>query len=92
MRLAHPTNIDAKMKLAEIYEIIGEPRKALDLVYAGNPISLFPFLSSKIIIVINSREKHGKSKAVNQTEGSINPSNTSLFSEEDKACRSREVD
>jgi hypothetical protein len=47
VRLAHPTNIDAKMKLAEIYEIIGEPRKALDLVYAGNSISLFPFFLLK---------------------------------------------
>ena len=31
-----PTNNDAKMKLAEISEIMGEPRKALDLVYEGN--------------------------------------------------------
>ena len=36
VRLADPTNNDAKMKLAEIYEIMGEPRKALDLVYEGN--------------------------------------------------------
>ncbi|KAL0577198.1 transcription factor TFIIIC subunit tfc4 [Marasmius crinis-equi] len=33
VRTADPTNNDAKMKLAEIYEIIGETRKALDLVY-----------------------------------------------------------
>jgi hypothetical protein len=31
-----PANNDAKMKLAEIYEIMGEPRKALDIVYEGN--------------------------------------------------------
>ncbi|CAL1715852.1 unnamed protein product [Somion occarium] len=30
--VADPTHNDAKMKLAEIYEILGEPRKALDLV------------------------------------------------------------
>lgn len=35
VRLADPANNDAKMKLAEIYEIMGEPRKALDLVYEG---------------------------------------------------------
>lgn len=39
VRLADPSNNDAKMKLAEIYEIMGEPRKALDLVYEGNPAS-----------------------------------------------------
>jgi general transcription factor 3C polypeptide 3 (transcription factor C subunit 4) len=30
-----PSNSDAKMKLAEVYEIMNEPRKALDLVYQG---------------------------------------------------------
>ena len=34
--LVDPANNDAKMKLAEIYEIMGEPGKALDLVYEGN--------------------------------------------------------
>jgi hypothetical protein len=29
------TNNDAKLKLAEIYEILNEPRKALNLVYQG---------------------------------------------------------
>ena len=32
---ADPTHNDAKMKLAEIYEIMNEPRKALDLVQQG---------------------------------------------------------
>ena len=32
---ADPGNNDAKMKLAEIYEIVNEPRKALELVYEG---------------------------------------------------------
>lgn len=32
---ADTTNNDAKMKLAEIYEILNEPRKALNLVYQG---------------------------------------------------------
>lgn len=32
---ADPTNHDAKMKLAEIYEIMNEPRKALELVLEG---------------------------------------------------------
>ena len=26
---------DVKMRLAEIYEVLGEPRKALELVYQG---------------------------------------------------------
>ncbi|KAJ7511160.1 hypothetical protein B0H11DRAFT_1700558 [Mycena galericulata] len=33
VRKADPTNNDAKMKLAEVYEILDQPRKALDLVY-----------------------------------------------------------
>lgn len=32
---ADPTHNEAKMKLAEIYEILNEPRKALDLVMQG---------------------------------------------------------
>jgi len=32
VRQADPANKEAKMKLAEIYEIMGELRKALDLV------------------------------------------------------------
>jgi thioredoxin-like negative regulator of GroEL len=30
-----PDHIDAKMKLAELYEAMNEPRKALTLVYDG---------------------------------------------------------
>ncbi|KAJ7263136.1 hypothetical protein B0H12DRAFT_1103519 [Mycena haematopus] len=33
VRRADPNNNETKMKLAEIYEILNEPRKALDLVY-----------------------------------------------------------
>ena len=33
---ADPAHNEAKMKLAELYEIMDEPRKALDLVYQGN--------------------------------------------------------
>jgi hypothetical protein len=52
VRLVDPNNNDAKMKLAEIYEIMGEPRKALDLVYEGNqifnsPIFFFFFLNNR---------------------------------------------
>ena len=43
MRLGDPTNKDMGTKLAEIYEIIGEPQKALDQVCEGNSISLYPF-------------------------------------------------
>ncbi len=37
-----PTNNDAKMKLAEVYESMNEPRKALELVYEGSFMSLRP--------------------------------------------------
>ncbi|KAF8883905.1 hypothetical protein CPB84DRAFT_1750548 [Gymnopilus junonius] len=52
--------------LAEIYEIMGEPRKALDLVYE----------------VIDSRKRRGKGASTSQArEGSTQPS-TSLFAED----------
>ncbi|PFH45985.1 hypothetical protein AMATHDRAFT_8403 [Amanita thiersii Skay4041] len=51
VRLADPTNNDVKMKLAEIYEILNEPRRALDLVYE----------------VIDSRKKRSKDAAPTPT-------------------------
>jgi hypothetical protein len=52
VKVVDPTNNDAKMKLAEIYEILNEPRKALELVYEG----LFLVLRSNIqqILTLNS--------------------------------------
>ncbi|KAJ7116658.1 hypothetical protein C8R44DRAFT_212104 [Mycena epipterygia] len=44
VRKVDPTNNEAKMKLAEVYEILNEPRKALELVYE----------------VIDSRRRRGK--------------------------------
>jgi hypothetical protein len=41
VRSADPSLDDTKMKLAEIYEILNEPRKALELVYEGIPFSGF---------------------------------------------------
>jgi len=66
VRLADPTNNDAKMKLAEIYEIMGEPRKALDLVYE----------------VIDSRKKKGKGASTNTAGDASNTMSTSLFAED----------
>jgi general transcription factor 3C polypeptide 3 (transcription factor C subunit 4) len=36
VKSADSENNDVKMKLAEIYEILNEPRKALELVYEGD--------------------------------------------------------
>ncbi|KAF9450761.1 TPR-like protein, partial [Macrolepiota fuliginosa MF-IS2] len=60
-----PANNDAKMKLAEIYEIMNEPRKALELVYE----------------VIDSRKRRGRGDAANQMEDQSNIGSTSLFEE-----------
>jgi hypothetical protein len=38
VRKADPNDNEAKMKLAEVYEILNEPRKALDLVYEGKNV------------------------------------------------------
>ncbi|KDR78033.1 hypothetical protein GALMADRAFT_245006 [Galerina marginata CBS 339.88] len=73
VRLADPTNNDAKMKLAEVYEIMGEPRKALDLVYE----------------VIDSRKKRNRGAAHNQAEESTNPVGTSLFAEDKAPAKTK---
>ncbi|KDQ49967.1 hypothetical protein JAAARDRAFT_42458 [Jaapia argillacea MUCL 33604] len=62
---ADPTHNDAKMKLAEIYEILNEPRKALDLVYQ----------------VIDSRRKRAAPKGADGEPTSAAAPGTSLFEE-----------
>ena len=74
VRLADPTNNEAKMKLAEIYEIMNQPRKALDLVYE----------------VIESRKKRHKASNAAQPEEPGGPStSTSLFTEEKAAAKGK---
>ncbi|KAF4623249.1 hypothetical protein D9613_002332 [Agrocybe pediades] len=69
VRQADPANKDAKMKLAEVYEIMGELRKALDLVCE----------------IIDSRKRRGKSTPTNQTDTESNATaSTSLFAEDAK--------
>lgn len=51
-----PTNNDAKMNLAEIFEINGQLRKALDLVYQGEFYSIsFPLTSDGLRITRSHR-------------------------------------
>ncbi|TFK26991.1 TPR-like protein [Coprinopsis marcescibilis] len=71
IRLADPSHNDARMKLAEIYEILGETRRALDLVYE----------------VIDSRKKRkgGTNQPSTQSgnaEAGPSTITTSLFAEE----------
>ncbi|KAJ7512667.1 TPR-like protein [Mycena galericulata] len=77
IRLVEPTHNEAKMKLAEIYEILNEPRKALDLVYE----------------VIDSRKKGNKTSdaTTDQVGQASQPSGSaSLFAEEkDKTSKSK---
>src|SRR3984885_5681939 len=90
VRRADPTHNEVKMKLAEIYEILNEPRKALELVYEGLSIFLslcyFTLLLTESTYtppVIDSRKKRPKESA-GQNHGhqtSEDPSGTSLFEE-----------
>ncbi|KAJ6588829.1 hypothetical protein B0H19DRAFT_1248427 [Mycena capillaripes] len=68
IRLVEPTHNEAKMKLAEIYEILNEPRKALDLVYE----------------VIDSRKRNNKPSdvAAGQPGQATQQPSSSLFAEE----------
>ncbi|KAJ7211351.1 hypothetical protein GGX14DRAFT_624389 [Mycena pura] len=74
IRLVEPTHNEAKMKLAEIYEILNEPRKALDLVYE----------------VIDSRKRNKPSDAnANQAASTSHlPPSSSMFIEEKAAEKS----
>ncbi|KAJ7927521.1 TPR-like protein [Mycena leptocephala] len=65
IRLVEPTHNEAKMKLAEIYEILNEPRKALDLVYE----------------VIDSRKKGKQTSDVAGQPGQAQQPSASLFTE-----------
>ncbi|KXN83202.1 Transcription factor tau subunit sfc4 [Leucoagaricus sp. SymC.cos] len=65
IRSIDSTNNEAKMKLAEIYEIMNEPRRALELVYE----------------VIDSRKRRGKGDSSGQPENQNNVPSTSLFEE-----------
>ena len=74
------------MKLAEIYEILNEPRKALELVYEGLYFSVFCSLLLLVLtpsVVIDSRKKRPKDATI-QIQGnqpSEDLSSTSLFEE-----------
>jgi general transcription factor 3C polypeptide 3 (transcription factor C subunit 4) len=69
------------MKLAEIYEIMGEPRKALELVYEGSPTSFFNHTVPTIFAVIDSRKRREKGDGTSQAEDQSNVAPTSLFEE-----------
>ncbi|KIM89674.1 hypothetical protein PILCRDRAFT_812481 [Piloderma croceum F 1598] len=62
---ADPTHNEAKMKLAELYEIMDEPRKALDLVYQ----------------VIDSRGRNKNQREQGDTSQAGGVAHTSLFEE-----------
>lgn len=80
---ADPTHNEAKMKLAELYEILDEPRKALDLVYQGNSISC-PNRLSKLNLLFQVIDSRGKSKAAKEhsdTSQAREQMHASLFEE-----------
>lgn len=82
---ADPTHNEAKMKLAELYEIMDEPRKALDLVYQGNE----PYLRCQSLshtndptyTVIDSRGKNRNVKEQDDTSHASGGIHASLFEE-----------
>ena len=87
VRQADPTHNDAKMKLAEIYEILGETRRALELVYEGMQSFSPPVPSStQRLQVIDSRKKRTKAPA---TQSEDDPTTASLFAEERSLAKSK---
>lgn len=78
-----PTHNEAKMKLAELYEILDEPRKALDLVYQGSAMlhrsDLHSFITQ--FLVIDSRAKSRAAKEQGDTPQSGGQVHASLFEE-----------
>jgi general transcription factor 3C polypeptide 3 (transcription factor C subunit 4) len=77
-----PSNIDVKMKLAEIYEIMNQPRKALELVYQG--LSTLPscISTSDMISVIDAKQRRTRRLHEQGTSGIEEP--ISLFAEKAK--------
>ncbi|KAF8190296.1 hypothetical protein K438DRAFT_1831751 [Mycena galopus ATCC 62051] len=75
IRTVEPTHNEAKMKLAEIYEILNEPRKALDLVYE----------------VIDSRKRNNKPSdvALSRSTPAAQLPSSSLFAEEKSGDKSK---
>lgn len=80
---ADPTHNEAKMKLAELYEILDEPRKALDLVYQGNSFSYCYWfrLLNPLFKVIDSRAKSKVPKEHSDTPQARGQTHASLFEE-----------
>lgn len=81
------------MKLAEIYEILNEPRKALELVYEGTVLLQSSYYMSTNFIsnlVIDSRKKRPKEgdPSTSSTPADAAAS-TSLFSEERPTAKSK---
>ncbi|KAF8824593.1 hypothetical protein HHX47_DHR8000441 [Lentinula edodes] len=84
------------MKLAEIYEIMNEPRKALDLVYQGQPKmpnrkndTGVQITSKFFVTVIDARKRRNKDPSQDSNPTTSNPS-TSLFAEKNvKSTSSR---
>lgn len=75
------------MRLAEIYEVLNEPRKALELVFQGYYICLFTPFSPLLTVhghatVIESRRR--PRKGATQTSESTDAPTTSLFEESSK--------
>lgn len=82
--MADPTHNEAKMKLAEIYEILNEPRKALDLVLQGEfalsfPVKIYPECPNTSVTVIASRRRRHRQDT--SDDMSEEPATTTLFEE-----------
>ena len=86
VRLADPANNEAKMKLAEIYEITNETRRALDLVYEGVCLVDHSVSNCLLVAVIDSRKKRKTSLYVAPDELG-QPVATSLFAEDKGASK-----
>ncbi len=77
------------MKLAEIYEIVNEPRKALDLVYEGVYLAQdFTLIVIKFCLVIDSRKRRVKIPSGAQPDEGEHLS-TSLFAEDKTVLKSK---
>jgi general transcription factor 3C polypeptide 3 (transcription factor C subunit 4) len=80
-----PLNNDVKMKLAETYEIMNQPRKALELVYQGSSTIDFcsPVINADARSVIDAKKrKFGRSHDDETPHGEGGPG--SLFVEKAK--------
>ena len=86
---ADPSHNEAKMKLAEIYEILNDPRKALDLVLQGTVSCSFPSQPLLIAILVIDSRRRPRATQDQGLQAAGDAAGSSLFEERPKTGKEK---